>query len=267
MVVDGGSVNKHQIIDLSGSEYMAESFADRTGIPAICEQSGLTRHGVEQLCCLGLLVTLSETFMTVSFDDKQVSLTSWQSLCADLEAKSTLLPTADSIPLHQAMKVIGGREKPWGVVISKILNGDIPVQIDAGEHQLTKRIHVRKSDLGQISILHFDETQFPDFEFATCMSGRDMETLLNIVPKHTVEALKNQIIVRAPKGGFEKAEVLEIARTYISAGEILMRWGSRKRKMPEIFSRWNGLQRLNCLGWSRAEAEKYMRDNPRQILR
>ena len=75
-------------------------------------------------------------------------------------------------------------------------------------------------------------------------------------------AMTSGLLVRiSPRDGFERAKILEVAREYISGGEILMRWGNGERKMPAVFNRWNGIARRNSLGWHRGEVETYMAEN------
>lgn len=263
VVVDGGTVNKHQIIDLSGSGETIKNFSDRMSEGAACEKLSMPRHGIEQLCCHGLIVPFTETLIRVAFIDRQLSLSSIQTFCNRLQARSIAISVSERVPLHQAVKCIGGVEKPWGPLFSAFMVGKLPFELDEEDDRpLVKRLHVRDADLSKIGEMRFDENQFPDFEFQKTMSGRDVETLLNITPKAMSAALKCGLLRRgSPRDGFEREKMLETAREYISGGEILMRWGNGSRKMPAIFNRWGGLARRNSLGWKRGEVETYMAEN------
>lgn len=263
VVADGGTVNKHQIIDLSGVGEAAKSFADRISEGAVCEKFSMSRHGIEQLCCHGLLVPFTETLIKVAFIDRQLALSSIQSLCDHLKGRSVPITSSERVPLHQAMKYVGGVDKPWGPLFAAFIAGSLPFELtEENDHPLVKRIHVRGADLSKIGEMRFDEKQFPDFEFQTTMSGRDVETLLNINPRAMSTAMTSGLLVRiSPRDGFERAKILEVAREYISGGEILMRWGNGERKMPAVFNRWDGVARRNSLGWHRSEVETYMAEN------
>lgn len=263
VVSEGGSVKKHQLIDFSDLGQTIKNFADRTSTGSACERLSMPRHGIEQLCCYGLLVPFNETIIKIAFIERQLSLSSIHSLCDNLKARSAEISFSERVPLHQAMKFVGGAEKPWGPLFSAFIAGSVPFELDEKDDRpLVKRLYVRGADIPKIGEMVFDEKRFPDFEFQTTMSRRDVETLLNINPKAMSAATKCGLLIRiSPRDGFQREKVLEVAREYISGGEILMRWGNGERKMPAVFNRWNGIARRNSLGWHRSEVETYMAEN------
>ncbi len=261
-IVSAGEHNLHQIFDISSHAMLAKKLADRTGITCVSEQLGIGRSGAEQLCCLGFLDLLNDRFMRDAYVERQIAQSGLQALRQRLELGAVEIEVADRIPLYQALRIIGGREKPWGSVIAFMLNG-LPYHLAKPTRwAFMTRVSIRIADVPLIAGMTFDRQAFPEFDFEQEMPRRDAERLLNITPDYLQAAIAAGELRRNANGLFDWQHVMNRACEFISGGEILMRWGKSGKTKPAPFRGRKKLERISSLGWQRSVVEQCMGLDP-----
>ncbi len=265
-VLSMGVDNLHQIFDVSHHTRMIESLSDRIGINCASERLGIGRNGAEQLCCMRDLDLLDEEYMRDAYRERQIGRSGFETLIDTLINGFTDIAEDDRIPIMQAIRIIGGREKPWGKVIHAMLHKDIDYHVGrASPWALMTRVSIRNRDIARIACMRFDRSDFPRFAFDSNMPRRDAERLLNVTPRYMDAAIDSGDLQRNANGMFDSDHVMDRATTFISGGEILMRWSGEGRKKPAPFRGRGKLKRAGPLGWLRLDVEQRMKGEPRRL--
>jgi hypothetical protein len=262
-VLSMGVDNLHQIFDVSQHTQLIESLSDRIGINSASERLGIGRNGAEQLCCMLHLDLLGEQYMRDAYLERQIGKSGFKTLMDTLVDGSTDIVEDDRTPIMQAIRIIGGREKPWGEILQAMLHENLDYYvIPDSSRALMTRVSIRNRDVARIAGMHFDRSDFPRFAFDSEMPRRDAERLLNVTPKYMDAAIDSGDLHRDANGMFDYDHVMDRARTFISGGEILMRWIGGGRKKPSPFRGRGKLERAGPLGWLRLEVEQRMKGKP-----
>lgn len=175
-----------------------------------------------------------------------------------LSEESSQVDDEYQLPIRAAMKVIGGREKPWGPLLIAMLAGDIVFRLKEGKGRLMNRIVVRQDELEKIKTLRFEPCEFSAFAFESWINRRDSEELLNINPRSFGKAIEEGNIKRPSGSQHDRQKILALSKDHISPPEILARWSSEDNRRPQTLLRESHILRRNILGWDRAEAEKIL---------
>ncbi|MGJ3629274.1 hypothetical protein AB5I41_24880 [Sphingomonas sp. MMS24-JH45] len=121
LVLDTGTVNKYSAIDAAVLTPLADRIADRISVGTISQDLGISRHGVEQLCCLSVLEPHHDSAMRAAFADDHVRRSDYATLLRDIDRAKLPWETTEEavvpISMRQALMTIGGREKPWGPIL------------------------------------------------------------------------------------------------------------------------------------------------------
>jgi hypothetical protein len=251
-----GSKNVHAFYSRTGLAPLRALIASRVEAGAASELLGITRHGVEQLACLNLLNHLGDQEIEVLYDGLQISAKSLRELADRLLAGACRwTQPEETISIRRALLTIGGREKPWGPIISLMLAGCLPYGLSTGKGRLVSRMSIRIQDIITLAALAFDRRDHA-FPFAATMPRRDAEELLNLTPNAMYQAIRTEL--RNCHGQGKKllvAPLLQIARSRISSSEILARWGNGRRR-PADLRKKGSPRRIGNVGWDRTEVEK-----------
>jgi hypothetical protein len=154
------------------------------------------------------------------------------------------------IPLRNAMKIFGGREKPWGPVMRAIRDGTLPCVVTQPEIN-SNALLVRVSDMRALQHLQFDRNRY-SFPFSSTISQRDAEELLNITaPTFQEHHLKAALeFEKSGKGAYAAiAKVLSLSEAVITRTELALRRGIPPHAITND-PRLEGIQRLS-FGWDR----------------
>ncbi|WP_300114341.1 hypothetical protein [Sphingobium sp.] len=258
-----GNDNLHQIFDVSPHKQMIDNLSDRIGINSASERLGIGRNGAEQLCCLRHLHLLNQSYMRDAYLERQIRRSGFEKLFDTLETGSCDIDEDDRIPIMQAIRIIGGREKPWGELVHAMVHRDLEYHVDQeSPWALMTRVSIRADDVARVAGMRFDRVAFSRFEFGIEMPRRDAERLLNVTPKYMDEAIAAGDLKRNSNGLFDREHVLKRAATFISGGEIIMRWEGGGRRKPAQFRGRRKLERAGPLGWLRSEVEQRMEAEP-----
>lgn len=258
LIAGSGTINRHQVFDAAKLGHASALLSDRLELGAVSERIGISHDGVRQLCAQGELEPLEVELALIALKRAHVSRSSFDRLVGRLRSSASRDVPPDAIPLRRAMFAIGGREKPWGAVIGAMLAGDMPFYIPDAAAVRTSGLMVSRTAIHSMS--GFTADPMPARSTSERMNGRDAEELLNVNPKHFQKALAEQLLPRASDGTFLRTTVLGIARSHITKSEIVMRWVTDGRKLPQPLKGRAGPTRLDVLGWRRCEVEAAMMD-------
>ena len=258
---DRGSTYVYAIYSRHELQSLACDFKDRMPISAASEQLGITAHGVEQLMCLGVLTSLNTPCVQEVYPGLNLSRTSFSAFLAKMEQGvcSDVSSDPDAVPLRRAMIVFGGREKPWGPIIAAMLEGNLKYGLVIPGRGIAGRVVIAPSDLVRIAAMTFNRADF-DFPFSNVITRRDAQETLNLTPALMTRALQSELAPAAVNGGkLALQPVLQLARSRISGGEVLARWG-RGRRLPRPLRDARRFPRLGATGWRRSDVEIAMED-------
>lgn len=232
---------------------LAAVFTGRLATESVAERTGMTAHGAEQLICLGILGWQNDEALLHLWERNFTTKASFQEFITQLQERVS--PCEDDRPwqrLKQALKIVGGREKPFGPLVENMLKGQIEYRIVSGSARLLDRVMVPVEATPLIAALSFERSDYPEFPFQKTLPLRDAESLFNVGPS------KIRAAVGAPaKEGpaLEIAEMIKLAQRYISPGEISARWLAAIGEMPAHYLRKAGLPAASAAGWPREEIE------------
>lgn len=125
---------------------------------------------------------------------------------------------SEPIALRQAMRLVGGRLKPWGPAFRRLIDGGIPYDLVEGR-RLVDRIVVEREHVEAIASLLFDDTEPPRFGFSDTMVQGDALEVLNAGGDlaHLLDAIPST--GRNPKS-YRVSDVLDRARQIVTLPEI-----------------------------------------------
>ncbi len=251
----GGKTNVHAVFSRTQLERIRSGLDDRMPGGALAEKLGVSRHGVEQLVCLGEIAESEEGFVRDLYSGLQLSSRSVERMFEDLEgqADKDIGNALDSVSLRRALMLIGGREKPWGPILQALRNGSLQFGLCNGR-TFSARVKVQRTDIAAIAGMGFDRASY-QFDFSAGASRRDAQETLNLTPVLMMSALRDELQATASeKRVLRLDQILRIARQRISGGEILARWGSGRR-MPRQLRDKRRFRRFGATGWDRQTVE------------
>lgn len=265
-VRSSGEVNSHEIFEAAGLNDLKSLLEDRISVGSIAERLDISRHGVEQLASLGFIEIFDHGPLRSGFLARQAKRSDYLAIVERL-TEAAIDGTEDdeaerpTISIDLALKIIGGREKPWGPVIAAMLDGTLPFSLDRSQgNRFMGRVRIAVGDVHVLPGMRFEADIFTDkgFEFERLINGRDAEELLNIFPKYTKAARLDGSLPQLRDGHYDRAAILGVATRHISASEILARWNGHDKKLPKPFVGRRRLRKLGTLGWDRSAAENAM---------
>jgi hypothetical protein len=227
VVLDGNY--RRALYNASDVEAAAEAWEQTSPIGSIMRRLGLPRYACERIIGAGdvegathpyvLAREGQQRFRTASLEDYVVRI---GSACRSEQAPS------DAVALDAAMKVIGGRLKPWRQVLHAVIRGALcawRVEEDAG---LVPGLLVRPTELAAFAALAADEGVKPRSFVSEELSQVDAMTVLNLRqidgPRLAAAGLlRFSTGTRSLLVGM--SEVLEVARDHVATAEAAARLG------------------------------------------
>lgn len=243
------------VLSISDLKPLRRNLQERVAVGAAAERLGTTIHGIEQLICLRQLTPIDDAAISLIYKGQHISRSSLNSLHQRLRrGAQTLRRGVTPVPLPRVLRMIGGREKPWGPIISLMLDGQVRYTLKPVQKRIMKRVLIHPGDVEKLIQLHFERGAH-QFEFATTMPRRDAQELLNLTAEHIGKAVTNELAHAKTDSKHLLVEpLLKVAAERISAGEILARWG-QGRRMPCLLRDQARFPRLAVTGWSRSDVE------------
>lgn len=153
-----------------------ERWNARIPISKVAYDFAISHHGVEQLVAMGVLEATGPRFEDEGphFTDEDVD-----GLVRKLIGRSAEQP-GEWISLHDIMRHIDDRPKPWGPVIGVMLETGLPFRLPTKSGKSLSAIEVHRSAMAMLCDLRFDPANHPDINFSATMVQRDVCELFNL---------------------------------------------------------------------------------------
>lgn len=183
---------------------------------------GLPPYGVEQLCAISEIVWAKAPYRTLQAG-LRIQTESVETLSGRLRASAcTFDRLPRPVPLSAVMRGIGGREKPWGPVLSALLNRRWPYFLGR-RGCVVREIYVDASDVDDIRALTFNRTDWPEFPFSPTIHQTDACDILN-VPNRSRHVIKSHAVGDSDgKWVFIREAVANIAAKTVTSAELQAR--------------------------------------------
>lgn len=230
-------------------------FDDKVSIETARAKLGITCHGIEQLLALGLVGELAHPYFRARYAWVPISRSSVLAFCREIEARGARV-SGPKVPLKDAMKVIGGRRKPWGPIFKMLLEGELKYEVATGFSTLAPAIHIPVAEVVRLPSVHFDRTRGRPLVFSDLMSKRDAGETLNLGPVQATELLADLVTPTGSRTPAVPVDMVEqLARKYISTAELAWRLQVQNRR-AYLMAKHAGVTHSYPGGFCRSEAEE-----------
>jgi len=245
------------LIDQKSVEAFRASQVEDPVLDRAASQLGITYHAVEQLCCLGLLSTVSTVARGSKRRTERIDGRSLAALNEKLMALA--VPKGDGwISLASAYNGVPGF-LPWGPAFEALINGNRHFSLINGKQPLVARILIQRADQAWFRALKFDRNRYANFDFATMMSKKDAATILGIHSRHSSEALNKWPSERGNLRTVPVADVEEMSRRFMSVAEAALCLQVYPAKVPQLLAA-AGLER-SLIGFNRASFQAWLKNS------
>ena len=226
----------------------------RLGVDSLAWKLGMSRNGAEQLVETGLLELLHHPFFLARYGIPQVTEASINAVLGRLNRAAVLAAEDKLIPLSTAIKVIGGKPKPWGAIFGKLLDGSLPFRIEPGAKTPVRRIFINQKDLSIIEGLGAVRNIPNRIAFSDLLSKADAGEILNVGP-HEVTELFADVPTRHGERAkcLPMADVMSLGRRHITSAELGLRRNVSVQKAYRD-ALLSGVPYLGPAGFCRASA-------------
>lgn len=237
-------------------EEIAKARKESTPCTRLEQQLSLPHYAIEQLACLGLVT--AELYPAIRCIDRELRLTkaSIAAFTSALEANRCKgRPPRNAARLGTIIRLIGGRCKPWGPLLTAMVGGEIPYWIVDRPGRFMNKVLVRPGDIAPFADIRFDEADWPVFPFDRTVTQIDAAEILNIDAIQIRTVVDDGTLEFEPAGvalRTSKASVLALAEKTISTSEAAARLGTDFRHVAGTLNRQSDLQRQH-FGWSRSD--------------
>lgn len=208
---------------------------------------GIADHGVEQLETHGL-VTFERRMGTMASDGSYRVTSSSLEILTTMLIASAGMPMPGWIRLKTVMRMVGGRSKPWGPIIDKMLNGGVKYAIVPGSQPVLRRILVDPANARKLIELVYVPPVGANF--LSMMSKDDALDVLNLHSRHARTALKQWPSTNSSDRTVPVAKVLDLSQQLVSLGELVARTGRPAKSVVAMLME-HGVSSDAC--WSRRD--------------
>jgi hypothetical protein len=235
-------------------ENIAKGISSRLGVDSLAWKLGMSRNGAEQLVETGLLELLHHPFFLARYGIPQVTEASIDAVLGRLDRVAVLAAEDKLIPLSTAIKVIGGKPKPWGAIFGKLLDGSLPFRIEPGAKSPVRRIFISRKDLSIIEGLGAVRNKPNRIAISDLLSKADAGEILNVGP-HEVTELFADVPTRQGERAkcLPMADVISLGRRHITSAELGLRRNVSVQKAYRD-ALLSGVPYLGPAGFCRASA-------------
>lgn len=236
-----------------------EEFARRKRASEIAsrleQRLGIPRYASEQLASLGEIT--QEDHRCILAIDGRLRFRS-DSIAQFLAAISSLAiaghAPSDALPLGTAMKRIGGRLKPWGLVLRALREGSMRYWAGPGK-RFARSAKVILKDIERFAEVEVDPVRPSSLPITREMTQIDVADVLNL------DSLQLRRVVAAGDLSFRpdgvalvasRATVLSLAQETIASAEIALRLGIDFSGVRPVMARHPEVRRCS-VGWIRSD--------------
>lgn len=222
-------INRRVQYRLSEIECAEAAWRGSVPIETVASTLGLPRYACERMVASGAIEHEQHAFVLRLPGQPRATSGSLESFLDQLAAVcSRARPPAQAARLHAAMRVVGGRLKPWPQVLDAILNQKLPCWITPGALPITARMHVLPNDLLRFARLKIGSDVPVGCFIAADMSQIDAMSVLNL-RQIDGPRLVNHGALRFRKGRRSflvgVSEVLALAADHVATPEAAARLG------------------------------------------
>jgi hypothetical protein len=218
--------------------------------------------GMEQLVSLGLIEPCTEPTVQLIYPGLQLDRISVLGF-VDRIAEVLAPPLPDSVALEDVFHGIGGREKPWGAILSAALNGHIPggLGVEADANIRFQRLTIPRQFAWELLA-----GRYPDLLTLPArrrvlgsrahFSRLEAQRYLNCFPRDLTWLLaEGHLSADANGRTIRRREVERLGRDLISSREISWRWRVSP-EMREALPAEHGISRALGTFWQRRAVEE-----------
>lgn len=222
----------------------------RLGYDEFTARTGLRMPEFEQLVCEGVLRRCDHPAIEALFPGLHVDRQSLDALLQRVRSLSKPLDPADAarwLPLRDAMRHVGGQEKPWGPLFSHVMQHALDLRVPQdmnGEERLADLLvpaDILPNGLGRH--FRFDSSQHCDFEFSPHLTDDEACELLNCLPRELYLLIEHghlRIDTSRKARRIVRESVERVAKAAISSLEVAARLGMPARSVAS-FLRTRGI--------------------------
>lgn len=264
---EGVVVGTHRraLYDAEGIDAAADAWKGSAPIETLMCRLGLPRYACERIVGAGDVENEAHPFVLSLVGQPRFITASMEVYAARIQSACRPGPApADAVSLNAAMRMVGGRLKPWRQVLQAAGLGLLPTWHPAGDGPLASRLLVRLGDVERFTASDADDGVAPQAFRADRLSQLDAMTVLNL----------NQIdggrLVAAGLLRFETGrksllvgmdEVLAIAEAHVATAEAAARF----RQEPNAV--WHRVVRelgrpVSPAGWLRTRFDQHFTTRP-----
>ncbi|MGL5839115.1 MAG: hypothetical protein ACRCY3_11490 [Sphingorhabdus sp.] len=241
-------------------ETLRERLIDRMPEQQSRRQFGLSSLACQQLVAAGRVDGLRDTIAGLMDSGPYVRKHDLYDLSLKIHALAgSAIPTGNLVSLHEALRSVGARDKPWVPLIDAILSGDIPVHPAVDYTLNLEGLRIPRRMIPTVQGLRFSFDLFPDFERSTCLSGPEWAEYLNIgKPAKEVIIEQKLLPVHTDTNRYlcSLPAVEAFSREFISLWEmrsVLGVWSLQLPKMKQVFCDRGLKPAHDLLFWNRQE--------------
>jgi hypothetical protein len=223
------------------------------------QRLGIPRYAIEQLLCLREIACETHpgvVHLSAGLRLPQSEVARYTAALHD-RAETSASPN-DAVSISRALRRIGGRLKPWGLLLNMLRRGDLPFW-NSGTGVFARAAMISAADAKQLDELAFDEDNFPNFRFATQISQIDANDILNLDSLQLRPVLEAGELAFVPSGVAlltPRADVLDLASRSVAVAEIAERLSINSRSVPRFMLTNYPQVAKGSAGWHRAELKQ-----------
>lgn len=214
------------LLDLSELTKLTRSLAFSSTMTDAALRLGISVDGVCQLVALGRLDESSARTLRRKGDEPRVTNASVDDVLSKLEEGSETASCFDvdeaGIPLSTIMRSIGGGHKPWGAIVTSLLDGRFRYRIKPGKNPIVRRIVVEPAMMRWSRSI--DRSPPDGTATFSAMSRSDAMSVLNLHERHA-NVLDRWRPSATCRTRIPTEPLLEMAAELISLGEMTARMG------------------------------------------
>jgi len=192
---------------------------DWPALSTLAKRIGLPPYGIEQLCAMNELEWAKAPHRTMDQGLKVDPVSSEQFENALLAGAIPASAIGQPVPLTAVMRGVGGREKAWGPVLRRLIDGDWHYAV-IPDGSCVRSIIVDQTDVEAIRSVEFSMSDWSSFPFNNLLTQADACDILNVPLRNrgTVERFK--IGTRRRARLFPRSALSLLAREIVTSSEL-----------------------------------------------
>ncbi|WP_267389725.1 TniQ family protein [Sphingomonas sp. GC_Shp_3] len=216
------------------------------------EMLGLPTYAIREMVHLGLVTAAPVPPGRGDYLQLAVYRDSLQAFQAKLSRRLAPAASGDPVSLAEAMRNIGGRPKPWAMVLKAIVDGDLQATANDGEDPLIQRIAFEPDQLPSLRCFQHNSSM----DWSDCIVTKsDLAEMMNIKASRFS---RHSEFLLGPGSALREVTMdtaQRLARTYICTREMSGKLRLYRRAVGN-FAKKHGVKPQETGLFRRAEVEK-----------